>query len=492
MFRHNSFMHRNRSSVIGILFYIAAACLAVALLASYRFLSKENAGAVIQSIPGNAFIASLVGLAITAMWLILLFRHGDLQDRRNLIMVCGVNALAVTLAIGTTEVAIRLLATQTTSGIQFRRVLLYPHSWSETVARHTKVLDRLAVTPTYLMYDSMIGWTLTPDRADSMMMYINSVEGLRAPSPHLAFSEQQVRMSGSAGEGAYSSQVALIGDSMTFGHEIRCEQTWGHLLEQHLGPDRRVLNFAVPGYSLAQVWLRYQRDVRPWHPKVVVLGLDSEMIRRNMSIYNFLLYPHAVDFPFARSRFVRQQGGLVHVNQPVMAPPDIFSKQRVTDLPYLDLDRYYAPVQWEHGGAWTLIEWSYLFRLLNSVRPPSEEPWGARSDGVMADLGVAILQLLAREVAADGATLLVVHLPYEPEIAPAALPGTTDPLDTQVLRDAGIEFHQMADCLVKHGGEHDFEPGGHYGPAANAAIAQCLAEIFKELPSPKRLNGRTR
>jgi hypothetical protein len=92
---------------------------------------------------------------------------------------------------------------------------------------------------------------------------------------------------------------------MTYGHEVRCEDSCGHVLEGLLQPHIQVLNFAINAHGLNQALLRYEKDARLWKPQIVIIGISSAMITRNNNIYPFLKDPEW-GFPFARSRFVMQ------------------------------------------------------------------------------------------------------------------------------------------------------------------------------------------
>ena len=50
---------------------------------------------------------------------------------------------------------------------------------------------------------------------------------------------------------------------MTYGYEVRCEDSWGHSLEALLEPHAQILNFALTAQGLTQALLRYEKDVRP-------------------------------------------------------------------------------------------------------------------------------------------------------------------------------------------------------------------------------------
>jgi hypothetical protein len=58
-----------------------------------------------------------------------------------------------------------------------------------------------------------------------------------------------------------------------------------------LGPQVQVLHFGVDGYGVDQAYLRYQRDVRPWHPDLVILGFINHDLHRSLAVYSFVSFP---------------------------------------------------------------------------------------------------------------------------------------------------------------------------------------------------------
>ena len=104
--------------------------------------------------------------------------------------------------------------------------------------------------------------------------------GTRSPRPGTVFADRSA---------AY--RIALIGDSFTFSDEVGYEESWAYKLERKLRPQVQVLNFGVSGYGIDQAYLRYTRDVRPWHPDIVVLGYIRADVWRTGRVYEFLSWP---------------------------------------------------------------------------------------------------------------------------------------------------------------------------------------------------------
>ncbi|HET8671599.1 MAG TPA: SGNH/GDSL hydrolase family protein, partial [Candidatus Saccharimonadales bacterium] len=181
------------------------------------------------------------------------------------------NLLMLVLTIGTTELLARVLSKQTRTGETLFGVLLYPKEWSQFATYYRQVVDDLVHDGSYLVHDPILGWTVGASRTDRTGLYSSSAEGLRSPHTGMSFVDLRVRHSRPS-ESPASFRIALIGDSMTQGHEVRCEESWGHRLEAMLQPHAQILNFAVVGHGLTQTLLRYEKDVRPWKPQIVIIG----------------------------------------------------------------------------------------------------------------------------------------------------------------------------------------------------------------------------
>lgn len=85
----------------------------------------------------------------------------------------------------------------------------------------------------------------------------------------------------SCGEHAPSNDerpILTVGNSYTYGDEVRDEETWPAQLQRLTG--RRVLNAGVTGYGFDQMVLRAERCVASHRPAVVVLSFIVDDIRR--------------------------------------------------------------------------------------------------------------------------------------------------------------------------------------------------------------------
>ena len=463
-----------------MLFYAGAISALLALLSLYRLASKGDVSSFLLSIPGYFFVGSILTLLLSVLWAIRILRRSSQLECRGVMMALGMNILTLVLTAGSLEALVRARSTDTPVGTKFAGLLLYPQIWSDVIHRHREVVERMTRERTFLVYDPDLGWTVAPNGRNATGMDASSAEGLRSPQVGLSFADPKTRHSGPAERPALV-RLALVGDSMTFGDEVRCEESWGHYLEQALGPNVQVLNFGVSGYGLNQVLLRYQKDARPWKPQIVVIGITSEEIRRIVSVYTFLMNPEWRGMPFARPRLVIKNGTPLPMNVPVPTPAEVFAHTTIKELPSLDQDAYYRRLEWERDGLWNLLEKSYFFRLLIALRPPIERSREGPTDEAMMALSGHVLKALVREVRENGAVPLVVHFPYQAELRNVAANGNKYiPPSVQMLRRAGIDYYDATACLLEARASDLYMPALHYSPTANTVIAKCLGQILQE------------
>jgi hypothetical protein len=373
----------------------------------------------------------------------------------------AVNLITVVVAFIFGEASIRLLASPTPAGPTVLDTTLLPRSWSAERARYRDVLKQW---PTYFVPDELLGWTVGPDRGTSGL-YFSSSEGIRSAAPNTRYAARQPQF-----------RIATVGDSFTFALEVPFEASWPNRLEQLLGPKVQVLNFGVAGYGVDQAYLRYVRDVRPWHPDVVVLGLIEPDFFRSLAVYNFVSYPKW-DWPFAKPRLVVDAAGTLRsLNVPVPSPQQTFSANAITDLPFIEYDLGFEPMEW----GWRTYYHSYLIRFVWSRFRGSPEQRDRTSTEAIA-LNSEIITSFARYAEGEGSIPLVVYFPSrsdfpEPRREKAAV--------LTILRERGIHYEDLTSCVAKLGTSGLFsESGKHYSSNGNEQVATCLYPMLRDLMS---------
>jgi hypothetical protein len=284
-------------------------------------------------------------------------------------------------------------------------------------------------------------------------------------------------MSYAAVKGVHS--VALVGDSFTFGLEVPFRDCWGYRLQQLLGSSAQVLNFGVDGFGVDQAYLRYARDARAWHPRLVVLGFINHDLKRSMVVYSFVSFPEW-DFPFAKPRFVVKDGSLELRNVPVPGPETFLAAGSLDELPLIEYDPGYWPFEWRRRP----YHDSYLIRLVVTRFPRWRKPRPELS-GQTAVVNIEILTAFVRLARAEGSTPLIVYLPSRTDFSD----DTRETRDSVVrtLRERGIEVEDLTPCLEPVGVAQLFiQERPHYSPAGNSAVAACIEPVVRRCLAPAR------
>jgi hypothetical protein len=369
---------------------------------------------------------------------------------------------SVVLLLVLGEAVVRLLASRTPAGLTFLNTLLLPRSWDDVRARYRDHLKQMSGHATYLVADEMLGWTVGPNRQVGTL-YFSSDEGIRSAALNVRYAVRQPQY-----------RIATVGDSFTFADEVSFEASWANRLEQQLGSNIQVLNFGVSAYGLDQAYLRYLRDVRPWHPNLVVLGFIWHDLYRSLVVYTFVSTPKWAS-PFAKPRLVADAGTVRPLNVPVPSPPEILSAHAVTDLPFLEYDLGFEPMEW----TWRPYHHSYLVRFVLSRLHPS---WNGSEDvsRQAIALGEEIIASFARIATDEGSTPLVVYFPGRSDFEGSARPEKISVLG--FLRERRIRYEDLTSCLSKFDVSDLFIEGRtHYSHEGNARVATCLAPVLAEL-----------
>jgi hypothetical protein len=155
-------------------------------------------------------------------------------------------------------------------------------------AEHRSVLeDLLAGRPSLFQHDAALGWTLRPG-------FRNELCTIDA--------ERRRRDSQRPRPAAAALRVAAFGDSFTFGGDVADRYAYPEALAR-LDAGLEVANYGVPAYGPDQAFLRYQREGRAWHPRVVIIGFMSENIFRTVSVYRPFYVP-TTRVPLAKPRYL--------------------------------------------------------------------------------------------------------------------------------------------------------------------------------------------
>ncbi len=430
----------------------------VVLVLALHAKGNESLGVFISSPSGLIFLGASVVILVAGGCILHIYRAHRRSPSRYFRLIVAMNLVTVLLFMAAGELVVRAGSRIYGDGEVFGQIALKPKNWDLTRRHYRELIEKASGDLSYLVYNDRMGWSVGPNRRSANGLYESSPRGIRTPHMGIAFTETQGK-----------TTIALVGDSYTFGEEVRYEESWGYHLGQMLGDGVQILNFGVPGYGVDQAYLRYEKDAKRSKPKVVIFGLFSYDLRRTMTVYPFLAHPHW-DMPFSKPRFVLADGTLEQLNSPPLRPEAIFSHPSIDELPFLEHDYGYQESTWQHS----FYHASYLFRLFVSLFRHELDVTPDFSDEALVSINALILKSFVQTAAQEGTMPVAVYFPGREEL------GRTNSYADRVLRAAGIESVDPTPCLLEVKTADRFMQGGHYAPAGNAAVAKCLGPVIQE------------
>lgn len=405
-------------------------------------------------------VISIGGAVASLLWAYWSARQ---EDRRNCGLAVLSNLLAVVLLAVVGEIIVRAGVTPSSQGLSFGQVRLAPHDWQATIEWNKNLLRRSPANISYFVQDRLLGWTVGSSRQSKDEIYRSSKEGIRSPQVGIDF----------AGIQGFP-RIAIVGDSYTFGLEVPFEATWGNKLAEDLPVRTQVLNFGVDGYGVDQAYLRYHRDVRPWHPDVVIFGFINHDLYRTMVVYPFISFPEW-GFPFSKPRFTVEGGQLNLVATSTESPESLFAPESVAELPFVEYDPGYEKRDWE--DRW--YHRSYLVRLILGWFPRWPDPSPHASHDAIVALNAEILERFVREAIAEGSIPYIVYFPGRGDLSGEERKDRD--FIFSALRHKGLQYEDLTPCM-RHS-EHlnlFIEGHPHYSPEGNAVAAECLVPILRQ------------
>ncbi len=445
------------------IFELAAVVIAKAL----HLKGERPFGLFLHSNPGIALCMAMALALLCAWFVIRTFLRDRRSSPRRFHLLVGMNLVTVILLILAGEMALRFSIRHEGGYDKIGSLALKPYSWESVRSHFRRMRDEASSRHVSGLYedDELLGSKLRPNAQSINQLYWASAEGLRASGEDFSFKENPER-----------TDIALIGDSFTFGYEVRHEETYGFYLEQTLDSRYRVLNFGVPSYGLDQILLRYQRDVRPWKPKIVILGFISSDNDRAMWVYPFLgslTWPRA----YSKPRVVLRENDFVLLNTPPIHPDVILSNASVFELPFLEHQKGFRPSDWEER----FYHASYLVRFFITWHSGWEALRPETSDEALVNLNARLLRTFVDTAKEAGSIPIVVFFPSKHELQRSQ---STPPVGIQVAQAAGIAYLDSTPCFSAIPLSDLFMSGNHYTPRGNAALATCVAAVVnKELTS---------
>ncbi len=380
-------------------------------------------------------------------------------------LTLAMNLMMVLVILLTGEMAVRLGTSTSTKGVeQWRWRVLLPKSWEKIALSYRQLLSQGSSSLSLALwtYDDLMGWTVGPNRVNSTSLYYSSSEGIRAPGKGVSYNKTTNK-----------TRIALVGDSFTFAENVAYEESWGYRLEKALGPEFEVLNFGVGGYGVDQAYLRYEKDVRPWKPNVVIFSFISDDVKRTMVLYHSLSREEWL-MPYSKPRFILRDKSLKRLNVPPLTPQELFSQESISELPHLEYDRDYKPRDWQ--SSW--IHYSYLARAILTVFPSQKVITPDISDAALVSVNASILKAFVQSAWAEGSIPLLGYFPESnAEIEELSHPL---PLGKKVLEEVGEAYTDLTPCVAPLNSAERFGKYAHYSSQSNARVAQCLSTVVRE------------
>ena len=108
-------------------------------------------------------------------------------------------------------------------------------------------------------------------------------------------------------------EVLVLGDSMTFGEGISDEFVWTNIVKKK-NQNINIINLAVPGYGIDQMYLVLKETIKIYKPDLVILAFVKDDFARTMLSFREARKPY----------FEIKQEELVLTNTPIKEPDEVY------------------------------------------------------------------------------------------------------------------------------------------------------------------------
>ena len=386
--------------------------------------------------------------------------------RRNVVINIFIVCTSLALALVLLEVFIRAAgATDSDGQFTFMGYALEPNVLPVNQMREsieTYISNELTVN---IIYDETTGWTYRPHSIRRLGAFTVNGAGIRSQRE---YSREPL---------ADTLRIALFGDSFTADDDVSDADTWGNQLEIALnraGIRAETLNFGVGGYGMDQAYLRWQKLGRAYNPDIVIFGFQPENLDRNVNIFRHL-YIHGYGIPLSKPRFLLGDTRLELINSPVVPPEQLIATfESFASDPLARYEAYYrgrdAASRWWAGSRLIAL----IHEVLKSSPSLDETRYGPGSE--RGELGKAIVDAFAADVAATGAEFIIAHLPLQQHLV--HLQGGGDPPFAFVQDYFATAYHYVP--LEQHLGKFTADQyhgsTGHYLAEVTTVVGQVLAQ----------------
>lgn len=162
--------------------------------------------------------------------------------------------------------------------------------------------ETLSVEKIVCQYDDLLGWRGKPNVRVQGMFEGGDIFSINHNSNGYRDTEHTYEKP----EGV--KRIAVLGDSFTWGFNVKVEDTFPKILEKKLGTGYEILSFGIPGYSTDQELIVLEKEALKYKPDVVILDLFLDDI-----FFNGRMSRDIYEKPY----FVKENSVLIMKNVPV-------------------------------------------------------------------------------------------------------------------------------------------------------------------------------
>ena len=389
---------------------------------------------------------------------------------RQMAAILALMSFGLALAFAILEFGIRLAGESDADGqFSFMGYALEPYAlpvndMRQSVEDYIANQDRVTI-----IYDSETGWVYRPNSLRHDGRFSVNGSGLR--------SKREISRTPLPD----TLRIALFGDSFTADDDVSDAFTWAHLLEVELnrvGIRAETLNFGVGGYGMDQAYLRWRKDGPDFQPDIVVFGFQPENLDRNVNVFRHL-YIHGYGIPLAKPRFVLRDGKLALLNSPVMPPQQLLATfDAFASHPLAQYEAYYpsrdSATRWWTGSR--LL--AFIHTLARAKASLDAAEYGPGSE--RGELGKAIVDAFAADVADQGADFIIAHLPLQQHLEHLRDGGESSFAWLQGYFAAAYTYVPLEENLLPFADRKFHGTTGHYLEAVTATVAAVMADAIAD------------
>jgi len=392
--------------------------------------------------------------------------------KRELYTKLIISAISLSLSLGIGEIVVRSYGHFDKDGnFFFKFKQLIPYNMP-ILTTQEKINNYLSSPSSYIMYDSLLGWSPRPNSSSQNGLYYADSNGIRVIMPNIKYSKNPKDN---------TLRIALFGDSYVHGDEVPYEHTWGFYLENSLkktGINAEVINFGVGGHGTDQAFLRWKTLGKMFSPHIVILDFQPEMTKRNVNVVRPIYYP-ITNLIFSKPRFILEKNILKPINIPAIPPEELIDVMENIDS--WDLAQY---EYWLANYQKTIWQKSKLISLIVNEVPQISKLYNISDDYYFslneepATITRKITEEFKRDVETSGIKFYIVYLPLK-EYFQDLFEGDELPFNELLKEIEKIAYtiHPEHKLLIeaKQSKPEALFQGGHFSARANQIIADVIA-----------------